>query len=228
MTTNRVAFLRKAWLLYREQGGLKNIYRRLRRSLWYSFSNDIVYRKTLGDVNFLDDHPGVIFRRASTADIHWISENMPHLGDKAEALLNQQFSGKDMTIIGVSKEQSSKLIFIVWLSRSDFGMTLLGEQVEDFDASLRRYWVPESHRRLGLAFHGGCFVEQIAWRAGIKNLWSFVLKDNLASRRLHEKLGYENLGSIRLLARFGKRYAVTRIQGERKRRIRIPNDRSKF
>ena len=118
----------------------------------------VVYLKTLEEIDSISDDLDVMFRLASTVDIPWMSDNSTHMGDAAEQLLRQQFlHTRDLTVIGVSKDQSHTLVFSAWLSFEDFGLTLLGDHARSGDVSIRRIWVPPTHRRKGLASRG-CIV----------------------------------------------------------------------
>jgi len=228
MSGNIVEVIHKIWTLFRELG-IQGCFKHLHRFVGSTLNDNVVYRKPLKETKLFEEHSEVLFRVASPDDIAWISQNMPHLGNKAETILRDQFHGKDMTIIGISKREPKLLVFTIWLSQSDFGMNLLQKHVETGDMSLRRRWVPESHRRFGLATHGEHFAEQVARQPGVKNLWVFVMTDNIPSRKLHEKLGYQEFGGIQLVTRWGKRYARIKTKEEpRWRCVRIPDTISKF
>ena len=152
---------------------------------------------------------------------------MPQMKGHAAELLREQFEEDgDLTIIGTPPGQTGRVLFAVWLSHGDFALTLLGDHIGPGDVSSRRVWVPESHRRLGVATRGFVFMHHAARQAGIPRIWGFVREENVASLRLHERHGYDVFGRIRLIMRFGRRFAKVRLGDARRWRVlRIPRDR---
>ncbi len=181
----------------------------------------IAYVKMLTPETALEEHPVATFRLAVPADIPWICDSMTHLGKQGRALLEQQFKDEDMTVIGFLKEQEHVLTYVAWLAHADVGMDLVSESVHRGDCSIRRIWVPPAYRRMEMATAGQLFGENQAASGGAMHLWSFVLTDNLASRRLHEKLGYREHGMIRLVKRLRWRYAIVQARQDN-RWIRVP------
>ena len=151
---------------------------------------------------------------------------MPQMKGHAAELLREQFEEDgDLTIIGTPPGQTGRVLFAVWLSHGDFALTLLGDHIGPGDVSSRRGWVPESHRRLGVATRGFVFMHHAARQAGIPRIWGFVREENVASLRLHERHGYDVFGRIRLIMRFGRRFAKVRLGGEtRWRTLPVPRE----
>jgi RimJ/RimL family protein N-acetyltransferase len=214
----------KAWRLYR-QTGLAGVYRRIRSLTWWSLDY-VVFRKDLEPGPPDVEKENLSFRVARPEDIPWMSREMHHLAaDRAERLLRQQFSEEDLTILGVSKDAEQRLVFTVWVSHKGLDLRALAEHVQPGDLSMRRAWVPERARRRGLATRGMRFAEEAARQAGVKRLWSLVLTDNVASLRLHRRLGYEERGRVRLVKRFGKCYTRCRLrEDDRWTTRRVPED----
>lgn len=205
--------LAQALALYREQGW-SGLHRRVVRLVW-SRQKYLVYRKSLCQVILPVDPPGIQFRVATCEDLPWLCGQMTRLGNHAEEILSQQFHRGDMTVIGVSVHTPRELVFSLWLSRKDFGLTLLRDGAEAEDVSIRRVWVRPTRRGMGLAAKGLTFAEYVAKEAGISQLWSFVLENNVPSRRLHEKIGFEDFGRIRFVKILWKRFARTRTVNHR-------------
>jgi len=207
----------KAIALYREEGwpGLR---RRVSRSVW-NCQKYVVYRKDLVKVDRASHLNGVEFRLATDEDIPWICAQMDHLKEHADGIVRAQFLGSDLTVIGVTAGNPPELVFSVWLSREDFGLKLLGDLVGKHHLSVRRVWVRPTRRRSGLAAQGFISTEQLAMGVGISHLWSFVTEDNIASRGLHEKMGYEDVGRIRSIKRFRRRYVKCRTMGQRRWKV---------
>jgi len=109
------------------------------------------------------------------------------LGDNAEQIISPQFNEADITAIGMTEDNQAELVFSVWISHEDYFLSLLDTYVGEADASLRRVWVRPVRRRSGLATMGLSFAEYAAKEVGIPRLWSLIVHDNMASRRLHEK-----------------------------------------
>jgi RimJ/RimL family protein N-acetyltransferase len=128
------------------------------------------------------------------------------LGDNAEQIISPQFNEADITAIGMTEDNQAELVFSVWISHEDYFLSLLDTYVGEADASLRRVWVRPVRRRSGLATMGLSFAEYAAKEVGIPRLWSLIVHDNMASRRLHEKMGYQLCGRIQLIKLFYKRY----------------------
>ena len=187
--------------------------RRVVRSVW-SCQKYVVYRKDL-DTGYQPVRPqGVRFRLASMEDLSWMCDQMDHLGDHAEPILLQQLQETDMTVVGLTEEGPPELVFSLWLSHGDFGLRLLNKHTGAADVSIRRVWVPPARRQMGIATQGFLFAQHVAKEAGICRFWSFVDEDNIASRRLHQKRGYQDFGRIRFVKRFRKRYAKSRLVGQ--------------
>jgi GNAT superfamily N-acetyltransferase len=150
---------------------------------------------------------------------------MSHLGDAAQVILKEQFvNSADLTTIGVATE-SAQIVFCAWVSVDHLGLSLIDSDEQGRNASLRRVWVPEAYRCKGIASLGLEFTEQQAEASGFENMWSFVLIDNVASRQLHKKLGYEQRGDAHIVTRFGRRYARWRLGNVRQwRQMRVGDD----
>ena len=213
---------KSAWALYREQGW-PGVFRRALHSLW-SRKKYIVYRKDLCTADQPSRLPGVRFRLAGIQDIPWMCDQRDDLGDKAEPILRQQFQGTDMTAIGVTEGNRPELVFSVWLSHEDYGLSLLEDNVGSEDVSIRRVWVGVSRRNMGLATQGLAFAEHAARKEGIPLFWSFVLENNVPSRRLHEKMRYADFARIELVKQFRGRYTRFRTIEQDQWHVRaLPN-----
>jgi len=197
-----------------QSGGLGGVWRRLMRSFWATKRYVVVVR-AIDDAPAPEESPDVTFRLASPSDIEWMSLDMPQMKGHAAELLRQQFEHDgDLTIVGTPKDEPRRVVFAVWLSHEDFALNLLGDHRRPGDVSSRRGWVPESHRRLGVAKRGFVLMHHVARQAGIPRIWAFIPEANAASRRLYEKHGYTDFGRIRLKMRFGRRFARVRLGNE--------------
>ncbi|MGB2753735.1 MAG: GNAT family N-acetyltransferase [Phycisphaerae bacterium] len=225
---NPLTLLAKAWRLLAQEGPAA-VLRRVRSLAWRRWEY-VVFRKVLGEEVAGALQVDVEFRVAGPEDIPWISRQIDHLTDaQAERLLKEQFQGRDITVVGVSAGAEPGLMFSAWLSHDGLDLRALGDRVGPDDVSIRRVEVPERCRRRGLATRGMRFAEQAAWKAGRRRIWSLVLTDNVASLGLHQKLGYEDRGRVRLVRWFGKCYVRTRLAGDlRWSKVRVANDVSKL
>lgn len=146
------------------------------------------------------------------------------LGDNAEQIISPQFNEADMTAIGVTEVNRPELVFSVWLSHEDYGLSLIDDHVGSKDVSIRRVWVGAALRNMGLATQGLAFAEHAARKEGIPRFWSFVLENNVPSRRLHEKMRYADFARIELVKQFRGRYARFRTVEQNQWCVRVlPN-----
>ncbi len=217
--------LANAVALWRSEG-LRAVWRRIMRSVWVT-RRYVVVVKPIDEAPVPEASPDVAFRLASPEDVEWISRDMPQMKGNAAELLWQQFAREDdLTVVGTPPDNPDRIVFALWLSHDDFALTLLGDHWAPDDVSSRRAWVPESHRRQGLATRGFAFVQRAAREAGIPRIWGFIREENVASRKLHERLGYTDGGRIRLKTRLGRRFAEVRLSQERRwRTVPVPGDR---
>jgi hypothetical protein len=206
------------------------------RGLCKRVSNSVYNAKTYGVYVVNLDEPTSqalespwAFREASPNDIEWICKGLEHLGERGPSLISQQFDHGDITVVGTPRSELETLSYIAWLSHEDFGLSLLGNQVNTNDVSIRRVWVPPQFRRQGIGTLGQRFSEQCALSGGSKHIWSFVLVENVASSRMHESMGYR-LHSHVTLAKYGnRRYAkVSNSDGTLFQHIRISSDVTKL
>lgn len=188
--------------------GLQGLCERIMRWAWKT-TDHVVFCKPLASDATVRESPDINFRIAEETDFQWMCDNMSHLGEKAEFIIRQQYAGKDVTVVGSTNEEPDIMAFSTWLSHDDFAFTLLGDAVATNDVSVRRVWVPPVMRKRGFASLGMSYLEHAAFQIGARKIWSFVETDNVPSLLLHEKLGYAEYGHIKLLMRFGRRYAST-------------------
>jgi RimJ/RimL family protein N-acetyltransferase len=227
-TWNPLRLVGRALALLREEG-LGAAWRRLMRSVWVTRRYAVVVRR-MDDAPKPEESPDVTFRVVSEPDIDWIARDMPQMKGHAEELLREQFEEDgDLTVIGTPAGQEGRVVFALWLSHGDFALTLLGDHRRPGDVTSRRGWVPEDYRRQGVARQGFIFTQYAARQAGIPRIWGIIKEENVASRRLHERLGYTDVGRIRLVMRFGRRFAKIRLGEEgRWRTVPVPKDRHGF
>jgi ribosomal protein S18 acetylase RimI-like enzyme len=213
----------KAFRLLRERG-LRGVLARMCGWLWYTKKN-VIFRLSPAAADGEPTFDDVRFRLARPDDCAWIVERMGHLGDKAERLTAEQFDEGALTVLGVPADDPDKLAFTVWATPNDVGLSLLGGAASEGDLSFRRAWVPPERRRRGFAHKGMSYGACAAAARGAKTIWSFVGVENIASVRMHEKLGYERFGRLDLITRFGRRWArLRRDDGGDSVYTRIPWD----
>ena len=220
-----MGLLLKIWSYY-QTNGILSTFRKVSHKIWLR-TRIIVYRKAITNAKASPEYSDVVFREAKVDEISWLCNQMPHLGSKAQLLLEQQFQPGDKTIIGVTTGDQPITVFHTWISHSpeDRGLQLLQNRVNKNDATTKRTWVHMDFRRQGLGTRGELFAEYTAWQSGIKNIWVFIWEKNQASRKLHEQLGYELAGEIQLENRWAKHFAL--VKGKEDRhwdRISLPAD----
>jgi len=172
-----------------------------------------------------EGQPGIDFRRAEASELDSLAEMSQHMGPSARKILAEQFlCPQDITMIGTDTE-TGKLVYHTWLSHECTGLKLLGDWAHRPAASLRRAWVPPALRRKGIATVGFRILLSAAAEEGVRQIWSFVLPDNIPSMRLHQRLGFRQTGNIHLKARFGHKFLVGHCDGQQdERRVDVPGD----
>lgn len=209
-----------------QDNGLRATFHKVYHKIWHR-TRIVVYRKTITEPKNSHEYADVVFRQVKPEEIPWLSARLPQMGANAKNLLEQQFHPGDTTIIGVTTGEEPTVVFHVWISQSseDRGLQLLGDRVSGNDATTKRTWVHDNFRRQGLATRGELFTEHTAWVSGIKNIWVFIRDNNIASRKLHERLGYDMTGEIRLENRWAKHFARVKCKGDRHwEKILLPAD----
>lgn len=191
------------------------LYNRIKQWTWKSIEYTVL-KKSISSNEPEPINDGFEFRKATEADIPWLIDNMSHLGEKGDKVISQQFKGNGFTILGSTLKNNRKLVFSALLSYDEFAFTLLQSSIMVSDLSIRRIWVPPSMRKQGLATLGMKYAVHIASQVGSNNIWSFVKESNIPSVKLHKNHGYVTYGHIRLLTRFGFKYAkVKKIKEKR-------------
>jgi len=207
-----LSLLGRAWISCRTDGLARTLSRSAHR-VWHT-TQLVVYSKRVEQTRAPDAYPDVLFRLLRREELEWLVPRMPHMGRKARAILKQQFQPGDRVLIGTSPEDAGRVIFHLWLSRRDPVIQLLDGCTRPRHATLRRLWVPKSHRRRHIAQRGFAFGERIAAADGIEDTSASVVASNRAARRLHEKLGYEHCADVRLVTRWDKESALVRTPGD--------------
>ena len=197
-----MSLIRKALSYYREHGLKELIYRIHRRRRF------IIYVKEIQSPRAPSAYPDVVFAEAGLDDAAPMAKTLEYWGHGREALVKDLLADGDVATIGFSPQDRSEVMYVSWLSTRDTLFdTLFGEEADAEDACSRRVWVPEAYRRRGLARRGLKFAESVAAAHGIRRIWVFVFSGNKPSRRLHEQLGYQEHGVLRLGRYLGKRFA---------------------
>jgi RimJ/RimL family protein N-acetyltransferase len=207
----RMHVIRKAWAYYHEFGPREFI-RRIQHRKVFS-----VFTKKLADHQVQHVFDDVEFRVASTADIPLLNENTLRWEVvKGRSGAADRMEAGDIAILGVSTSNRSNVLYISWVTRDDQLFRICADPSKlATQACSRRIWVPDQYRRMRLAERGLSVAENAAFQSGIRQLWAFALSFNAPSIRLHEKLGYENLGLVRVGRHLGKRIAQTQLHGSR-------------
>lgn len=201
----------KAWSYYREYG-LVDFIRRIHRRRKF-----IVYVKAVERSEPLCKFPDVFFRVARPEDASLLVSRSDSSDSDAHEAARESFLAGDMAVIGLCPEDHSRLVYRSWLSsRGRMFNALLGRRPDSSEVCSKRVWVPEPYRRRGLAERGLKFAEHVAAEDGKNRMWAFVIDWNSASRKLHEKLGYERFGVLRVGRRWGKRFAEIRHRNDRR------------
>jgi len=220
-----MGLLRKCWSSFQDIGLFSTV-RKAYRRIWYR-TRVIVYRKSMAIPEGSPEFPDVIFRPVKPDELSWLCEQLPHLGARAKPLIEEQFQSPGHTIIGVTTGNPPTVVFHLWVSRSpeDRGFQLLGSRIGKNDATTKRGWVPEEYRRHGIATRGILYAEHLARQSGTENIWGLIWSSNMASRKLHERIGYERVGEIRLENRWNRHFARVKCNGDHRwEKIPLPAD----
>ena len=208
--------------------GLGGLWKRIATWAWRTREYVFLNKSLSNEISDVESEE-VYFQISRDDDIPWLCQNMQHLGENAEKIIRQQFVGKDVTIVGRSKENPELMAFSAWLSNGDFAFNLLKNVVSPGDVSIRRVWVPPAMRKKGLATFGMRYAEFAASRNNVRKIWSFVETDNINSLKLHDKLGYSTLGRIKMIKRFGRSSAKVKFNsGIKWQSYAVPSDRTKL
>ena len=176
-----------------------------------------VFTKTLVTKQAEQVYPDVDFRVAVAADERLLKGHTL-LWEESQGLpgASSRLKAGDLAVLGVASGDPTEVLYISWVTREDKLFCMCADSSESVpQACSRRIWVPAQHRRRRLAERGLLFAENAAFDAGVRRLWAFALRDNEASIRLHEKLGYRQTGFLRIGRRLGKRIAQMQRSGTR-------------
>ncbi|MFW6061341.1 MAG: GNAT family N-acetyltransferase [Planctomycetota bacterium] len=202
----------KTWAYYREHGLVELARRVHRRRRFHIYVRDLT---APADVGAEDSEARFTVATAEQAGL--VARGLRHWGDQAEQSVRQLIGAGDLAVVGITRVPPTKVVFVSWLSRRDpLLLTLHGETPPAGEICSRRIWVPTEHRRQGYARRGLRFAEQAAREAGYDRIWAFVIRNNKPSRRLHEQMGYDAYGVLRLGRVFGRRFAELQRAGERR------------
>ena len=207
-----MSLIGKAWSYYRENGLVELTHRIHRRRRFSVYVKDVTR-----SVAPPADDQDITFRVAAAGQEGLVAQGLTHWGDRGEQAIGNLMRQGDLAVVGVTTAQPPKVAFVSWLSRRDgLLLTLHGQDPPPGEVCSRRIWVPEPFRRHGYARRGLVFLDRAALQAGYQRIWAFVIRGNVASCRLHERMGYDEYGVLRLGRRFGRRFAERRLVGQRR------------
>ena len=203
--------LAKAWAYYREYG-LRALRHRIHRRRRFD-----IYRKELAAPPPAAGGADLDFRLAGPDDLDMLCDVLAdYWGPDRREEIARRLERGDRAVLGFEAAEPGDLVYVSWLSRDDrLFEAVFGGRLGEEHACSRRIWVPPAHRGRGVAGRGLAEVERVARAAGVGVLWAFILRSNRASRRLHERLGYERRGTLRLGRFLGRRFAEVRWTGRR-------------
>ncbi|HEU5047607.1 MAG TPA: GNAT family N-acetyltransferase [Rickettsiales bacterium] len=132
-----------------------------------------------------------------------------------EALLAQTQEPRRTMYLAIRERASGKVVGAI-----EF---MGGEHERDGQAELA-YFISPEHQGKGLATLAGAIAIEKALKMGIKPLWSEAHPDNIASRKVLEKLGYElkedaQLGRGGIIGADGQLRGYTEADGSPGRRV---------
>ena len=201
---------------FRDEGlsGLCNLF----GSVLWSRKEWVVFCKTVDpSAERPVEQENIIFRQATVDDIALIEKIWPsdlrYRGKTVEESLRETISSGEIVTIGVNRMDKTNLVFRSVLRRhSSILRDYFGGKVPEGDICSMSLWVSPSQRRKGVAVRGLHFVEALAAEQVARHMWAFVLSENEASLRLHDKLGYERIERMWYIRRLGLRF-VKRERG---------------
>jgi RimJ/RimL family protein N-acetyltransferase len=200
----------KAWQYYR-QYGWSELVRRVHHQASF-----LVFRKEITKPVKPCDFGDLLFRLATLEDAGPLAQELGYWELDDENLVRGLLIAGDKAIIGYSRHEPTQFRYISWLSVRDKQFnTLLGGCPDSADICSRKIWVPVAYRGNGTASKGLRYLEEVAFKAGVKRVWAFVIHDNQASRKLHERAKYELYGTLRIGRRFGRRSASIKLGNRR-------------
>jgi RimJ/RimL family protein N-acetyltransferase len=202
----RPLLVTRVWQYYKQYGWSEFV-RRVHHQ-----TNFLVFFKEITQPAKPCDFDDVLFRLATLEDAGLLAQELGYWELDDESLVRRLLNAGDKAIIGYSKHQPTQFRYISWLSRRDKQFNaLLGGCPDPTDICSRKIWVPVAFRGNGTAGKGLRYLEEVAFNDGVKRVWAFVIPDNQASRRLHERAKYALYGTLRIGRRFGRRSASLKL-----------------
>ena len=207
---------------YREYGLKKFFLRcfkptlRLGRSIWTRKWYD-VFMKHVERLPEPLDYADVKFLPVAESMIENLAKQLTdRYGIEAVDIISKQLESGDIAIVGFDRRNSLDMMFITWISKHDKLLKLfLGREPSNFESCSRRLYVPKKYRRRGIAERGLAYSDWLAGRYGMKALWTFIEKKNVASRKLYTtKLNYINQGTLCIGSFLGHKYSIVRMDKE--------------
>ncbi|MBW2184952.1 MAG: GNAT family N-acetyltransferase [Deltaproteobacteria bacterium] len=202
--------LSKVFLYVREHGFIAalrrivDIFLKSRRYIWL-YEKYEIYSKDI--VSFSSgENEKFIFRQAKDEDISLVAEQFSsHFGDDASESLLQRISTGEILLLGFLKENSQTICFLSWISEID-SLFLESKKVKSLERSVCIYkvLVPQEFRNMKVGRAGIEFVERISHDLGYNEILGYVLFDNIASKKMFEKSGWNVVGELRKFILFGR------------------------
>lgn len=207
-----MVLLAKAWRYYRNYGFREFVNRIHRRRLFVVFVKNVDAHSRISAT-----YPDVVFRVAESGEkavLEWMKTTGDDMDEEVGGIAASD--SRQLVIVGTSRTDLASPLYISLVSRRDRLFSLLPCALTGSnDACSRRIWVAEHARRRSMASRGLQFTEYAAHKAGVERLWAFVLRSNRASIALHRRLGYREVGMLRVGRCLGKRIAQFRGVGGR-------------
>ncbi len=186
--------LRKVIIFYRLYGFAALIKRFLRplrrigRNLFYRKSFYVYYWDT-GCISPPASYDDIEFIEVDRTMIGMIAPQLAdHYGRNAEQAIGDRIDSGDIAVAGFGPVLGAfrELMFFCWISPHDELLIAFIKRVcYPGSYCIKRLFVPEKFRRRSIAVRGHAFLYHIASNHGIRRLWSFVDKANIAAYHLH-------------------------------------------
>ena len=205
---------------YREAGAAA-LARQVRCAMW-SREPYLVIRKELQSTEWPAQYDDFVFRVADLDDLPAICrvwpESLRYIGPDVSAAVRRRMESGATCIVGHATGSPANPAYFSWLCPHDYMLlTLLGTSPSNEHVCAKNLWVSTEFRRRHIAFRGQRFVETVAYERGYRSVWGFIASGNQASCALHDRLGYDRLGTLSFDRRFGRRLATWQHEGRRQR-----------
>lgn len=175
---------------------IKNFKKKLRK-IWLVENYDI-YEKKLGqEDNF---QRKFVFREVKEEkDISLVAQQFKgHFGQNGAKVLLQRINNGKILIAGFETKESDKICFISWLSDSEpaFLEIMKKKKLSKKILYSFRTLVPEEFRNKKVGREGISYAHELAVKKGFEEILCIVKKDNIASKKMLESLGWSKDGDF--------------------------------